>query len=92
MGPIYDRTQARLGTSDVMVIRTRKRLLDAVQALRDRGQSPPSVDNPEVYAIRSGGVVLPRTANWLEATTELRRGWAKHPDLTRDVLGGVPAV
>jgi phthalate 4,5-dioxygenase len=88
MGPIYDRTQERLGTSDVMVIRTRKRLLDAVQALRDCGQSPPGVDNPEVYAIRSGGVVLPRTASWLEATTELRRGWAKHPDLTRAVLRG----
>jgi hypothetical protein len=92
MGPIYDRTQERLGTSDVMVIRTRKRLIDAARALRDRGQVPPGVDNPEVYAIRSGGVVLPRSASWLESTAELRKGWAKHPDLTRDVLGGVPAV
>jgi nitrite reductase/ring-hydroxylating ferredoxin subunit len=92
MGPIYDRTQERLGTSDMMVIRTRKRLIDAARALRDRGQVPPGVDNPEVYAVRSGGVVLPRTANWLAATTDLRKAWAKHPELTRDVLGGVPAV
>jgi phenylpropionate dioxygenase-like ring-hydroxylating dioxygenase large terminal subunit len=92
MGAIYDRTQERLGTSDMMVIRTRKRLIDAARALRDRGEVPPGVDQPGVYAIRSGGAVLPRTANWLEATAELRKGWAKHPDLSRDVLGGVPAV
>ena len=92
MGAIYDRTQERLGTSDMMVIRTRKRLIDAARALRDRDQAPPGVGNPEVYAIRSGGVVLPSTAKWLEATAELRKGWAKHPELTRDVLGGVPAV
>jgi hypothetical protein len=75
-----------------MVIRTRKRLTDAARALRDHGRVPPGVDNPHVYAIRSGGVVLPSAANWIEATAELRKGWAKHPDLTRDVLGGVPAV
>ena len=92
MGPVYDRTQERLGTSDMMVIRTRKRLIDAAKALRDRGQVPPGVDDPFVYAVRSGGVLLPRGANWIEATAELRKAWAKHPDLTRDVLGGVPAV
>jgi hypothetical protein len=92
MGEIYDRTQERLGTSDAMVIRTRKRLIDAARALRDRAEVPPGVDNPEVYAVRSGGVVLPNDANWIAATAELRRGWAKHPDLSRDVLGGVPAV
>jgi phenylpropionate dioxygenase-like ring-hydroxylating dioxygenase large terminal subunit len=41
MGAIYDRSQERLGSSDAMVIRTRKRLLDAARALRDRGQVPP---------------------------------------------------
>ena len=92
MGEIYDRTQERLGTSDVMIIRTRKRLIDAARALRDRAQVPPGVDEPEVYAIRSGGVVLPTEADWIGATAERRRGWAKHPDLSRDVLGGVPAV
>ena len=92
MGPLYDRTQERLGSSDVMVIRTRKRLIDAARALRDREQVPPGVDDPGVYAVRSGGVILPRGANWIDATAELRKAWAKHPDLTRDVLGGVPAV
>ncbi len=92
MGPIYDRTQERLASSDAMVIRTRKRLIEAAKALRDRGAIPPGVDNPDVYAVRSGGVVLPRGADWVEATAELRKAWAKHPDLTRDVLGGLPAV
>ena len=55
MGPVYDRSQERLGSSDMMVIRTRKRLIDAAKSLRDRGQVPPGVNNPGVYAVRSGG-------------------------------------
>ena len=92
MGEIYDRTQERLGTSDVMVIRTRKRLIDAAKALRDRGEVPPGVDRPEVYQQRSGGVVLPEGVDWVEATKDLRRAGLQHPALSRSVLGGVPAV
>jgi len=92
MGPVYDRTREHLGTSDAMVIRTRKRLLDAARALRDRGQIPPGVDDPGVYAVRSGGVVLPRGADWIEATQKLRTAWTEHPGLTRSVLGNIPAV
>jgi len=92
MGPVYDRTGEHLGTSDMMVIRTRKRLLDAARALRDRGQIPPGVDDPKVYAVRSGGVVLPRDADWIEATQKLRTAWTEHPGLSRAVLGNVPAV
>jgi phenylpropionate dioxygenase-like ring-hydroxylating dioxygenase large terminal subunit len=92
MGEVYDRTQEHLGTSDAMVIRTRKRLIDAAKALRDQGQTPPGVDDPHVYATRSGGVVLPKDANWIDATKELRRANVRHPGLTRDVLGGIPAV
>ena len=92
MGPIYDRTDEHLGTSDAMVIRTRKRLIDAAKALRDKGTVPPGVDEPDVYQQRSGGVVLPTGTNWVEATKELRKAGVKHPHLTRDVLGGLPAV
>ena len=92
MGPIYDRTQEHLGSSDQMVIRTRKRLIDAARALGDRGETPPGVDRPEVYGVRSGGIVLPRGADWLSATQELRRGWVQHPGLSRSVLGNLPAV
>jgi phenylpropionate dioxygenase-like ring-hydroxylating dioxygenase large terminal subunit len=92
MGEIYDRTEEHLGTSDAMVIRTRKRLIDAAKALRDRGQVPPGVDDPKVYQQRSGGVVLPRGTDWVEATKELRKAGVTHPHLSRSVLGGVPAV
>jgi phthalate 4,5-dioxygenase len=92
MGPIYDRTQERLGSSDQMVIRTRKRLIDAARALRDHGTIPPGVDDPDVYQVRSGGAILPRGANWLAATRELRRAGVTHPGLSRSVLGGLPAV
>ena len=92
MGAIYDRTQERLGSSDQMVIRTRKRLIDAARALRDHGTVPPGVDDPGVYQVRSGGAILPRGANWLEATRELRRAGVTHPGLSRSVLGGLPAV
>jgi hypothetical protein len=92
MGPIYDRTNERLGSSDAMIIRTRRRLIDAARALRDTGKVPPGVDDPGVYAVRSGGVVLPRDVDWIEATRELRRAGVAHRGLSRDVLGGMPAV
>jgi hypothetical protein len=38
--------------------------------------TPPGVDNPEVYRHRSGGVILPRDADWLEATKGLRQAFA----------------
>src|SRR5216684_8302222 len=75
MGPIYDRTQEHLGTSDAMVIRTRRRAINAAKALRDKGEVPPGVDDPKVYRYRSGGVILPRAADWLEATKELRQAF-----------------
>ncbi|HEY0583192.1 MAG TPA: Rieske 2Fe-2S domain-containing protein [Chloroflexota bacterium] len=87
MGTIYDRTNERLGTSDVMVIRVRRRLLEAARALVERGVTPPGVDTPEVYGVRSGGVFLPEGANWLEATSELRRAFVEHPELDPAIAG-----
>jgi hypothetical protein len=72
MGPIYDRTQEHLGTSDAMVIRTRRRVLSAARALRETRATPPGVDDATVYRYRSGGVILPRGTDWLEATKEAR--------------------
>jgi hypothetical protein len=45
-----------------------------------------------VYAVRSGGVVVPRGVSWVEATSELRKAFVNHPGLSREVLGGIPAV
>jgi phthalate 4,5-dioxygenase len=83
MGPVYRRWQEHLGVSDAMIIRMRRRLLNAARALAEQGIVPPGVDSPEVYAQRSGGVVLPRSADWLEATADLRRAFVDHREPTR---------
>jgi phthalate 4,5-dioxygenase oxygenase subunit len=58
MGPIYDRTQEHLGTSDAMIIQVRKRLIDLARALRDHGVTPDGVNEPEAFRVRSASVVL----------------------------------
>ncbi len=75
MGPIYDRGKEHLGTADAMIIRVRRRLLEAVKAYRDHGTLPPGVDNPDMYAIRPVGAVLPKGADWVQATEERRKAW-----------------
>jgi nitrite reductase/ring-hydroxylating ferredoxin subunit len=77
MGQIYVRHQEHLGTSDSMIIRTRRRLINAARAFAE-GVVPPGVDNPEVYRQRSGGVLLPRGVDWWEGTKDLRQGFVEH--------------
>jgi phenylpropionate dioxygenase-like ring-hydroxylating dioxygenase large terminal subunit len=81
MGPIYDRSHEHLGTTDQLIIRTRRLLIKAAKEFRDHGILPPTVDNAELYAQRSGGVVLPRSVDWWEASKELRKGFVKHENL-----------
>jgi len=54
-------------------------VINAARALRDGATVPPGVDDPTVYRYRSGGVILPRDADWLEATTGLRRAFVEAP-------------
>ncbi len=86
-GPLYDRSSEHLASSDMMIIRVRRRLLMAAQALADQGLTPPGVDDPEVFGARAGGVFLPRDAEWLEATEQLRQGFLKHPQLDPSITG-----
>jgi phthalate 4,5-dioxygenase len=72
MGPISDRSREHLGPSDIMIIRARMRLLRAVQAFRDRRETPSGVDTPALYRQCSGSIMLPRSADWAEATHDLR--------------------
>jgi len=87
MGPIADRTAEHLVSSDVMVIRTRRRMLDAVRALQESGTVPPGADEPEVYLVRSGGVILPETCDWIEGTKNLREAFVQHPELDLAIVG-----
>jgi phthalate 4,5-dioxygenase len=73
MGPIYDRESEHLGTTDALIIRTRRRMIAAAKALDEQGLVPPGVESPELYRQRSGGVILPRDANWWDATEDRRR-------------------
>ena len=88
MGTIQDRTNEHLGSSDLMIIRTRKSILDAAAALHEKGITPPGVDDPTVYRVRGGGTYLPREDDWLEATAELRKAFVEHPDVLAQAQAG----
>jgi phenylpropionate dioxygenase-like ring-hydroxylating dioxygenase large terminal subunit len=72
MGKVMDRTREHLGTTDQMIIQTRRRYLAAAKALRDQGTAPPGARLPHSYHQRSGQVVIPRNVDWWEATRDLR--------------------
>ena len=72
-GPTPDREQEHLGSTDALIIRVRRRMLDAAKALAREGEVPPGVDNPEVYRQRSGWTVLPRGVDYWEGTREMRK-------------------
>jgi phthalate 4,5-dioxygenase oxygenase subunit len=78
MGSIYNRSREHLGTTDQLIIRTRRRVINAAKALRDQGVTPPAVDQPELYRERSGGTILPRSVDWWDGTSELRKAFVKH--------------
>jgi len=87
MGGIYDRSKEHLASADAMVIRVRRRLIAAVTAHMKYGATPPGVDDPDVYRVRSGGVFLPEGADWVEATRELRQAFVEHPELDPTLNG-----
>lgn len=69
MGGLYDRTQENLGNSDMVVVRTRHRLIEAARELA-RGIEPPG-RNPSDYRLRPVSMLLPRdTPSWLDAISE----------------------
>jgi phenylpropionate dioxygenase-like ring-hydroxylating dioxygenase large terminal subunit len=88
MGPILDRADEHLGSTDMGVIRLRRRLIAAAKALANEGVTPPGVDQPKVYQQRSGGVVLRKDQDWLEATKDLRLTGVDHPELDITVAWG----
>jgi phthalate 4,5-dioxygenase len=72
MGPIMARESEHLGSSDVMLTRVRRRLIDAASALADDNTAPPGVDKPGVYRTRSASIILPADTDWLEGTAAMR--------------------
>jgi hypothetical protein len=68
MGPITDHLWEHLGPSDMMIMRTRRRLLAAARAFAKDGKAPAGVDNPEImYPVRSGDFVTEAGLSWRDA-------------------------
>jgi phenylpropionate dioxygenase-like ring-hydroxylating dioxygenase large terminal subunit len=75
MGPIVDRTREHLGSSDQMIMRTRRVLLKAARSFAETGAAPAGVDRPDIYhGVRSGEMLTVAGRDWLEAYDELRAG------------------
>jgi phenylpropionate dioxygenase-like ring-hydroxylating dioxygenase large terminal subunit len=66
MGLVSNRTQEHLCSSDIGIGRVRRLLRSAVTALRDSGEAPASVHDPDVYRVRAICIVLPKEVPWLE--------------------------
>jgi phthalate 4,5-dioxygenase oxygenase subunit len=59
MGAIVDHAMEHLCASDIMIARTRQRLVNASLNLRDNGTEPPGVSNPLAYGeARSGDFII----------------------------------
>jgi hypothetical protein len=79
MGPIYDRTREHLGTTDQMVIATRRKLIRAARQLRDAGVMPPASQDPAAYRARSCSAVLPLGVDWKDAFADWHAGRTTRP-------------
>jgi hypothetical protein len=77
--PIYDRSKEHLGTTDAMVITTRRLMIRAAKAFRDQGTLPPNVDNAELDRVRSASVILPAGADWVAETEVVRNSDGGQP-------------
>jgi phthalate 4,5-dioxygenase oxygenase subunit len=89
MGPIYNRSREHLGTSDSMIIRTRRRWIAVARAFAEHDILPPNVDDPRAYRLRSGETILPRSADWWDGSRELREKSLSHPpELSRSPVSG----
>jgi phenylpropionate dioxygenase-like ring-hydroxylating dioxygenase large terminal subunit len=64
--PIFDRTKENLGSSDAGIAMTRRLLLEAVSAYRDRGIKPGGVTNPDMFMVRAVSLTLPESTSWVE--------------------------
>jgi phthalate 4,5-dioxygenase len=82
MGPITDHAFEHLAPSDQMITCTRRRLLMAARALRDKGALPPGVEDAEVFrGARSGYFVSDDKSPWQEIYAR-QLGAALHPSTT----------
>jgi phthalate 4,5-dioxygenase oxygenase subunit len=74
MGPIYDRRQEHLGTTDKGIIRVRQCIIRAAKGYENDDLIPPGSQAATSYMVRSAGAILPETdPDWLSATAGARK-------------------
>jgi phthalate 4,5-dioxygenase len=67
MGSVTDFEHEHLAPSDQMITRTRRRMLVAARALRDKGELPPGAEDARTYReARSGYLVSEGQSTWRE--------------------------
>ncbi|MFM9967745.1 MAG: Rieske 2Fe-2S domain-containing protein [Burkholderiales bacterium] len=75
MGPIVNRSQEHLGTSDKAIVNMRRLLLEATQAV-ERGEMPRGADPVTSRAVRPHDGLVPPDKNWKEVfATDLIAKW-----------------
>jgi phthalate 4,5-dioxygenase len=72
MGTIYERWNEHLGTTDVMCIYMRRRLIEAARRFRDEGVLPANNQNPELDRVRPASMLLDPAEDWIKATESAR--------------------
>ena len=86
MGEVVDHSFENLAGSDLMISRTRRRIVQAVRSAQ-HGVSAPGVDRPETYqGARGGDFLSPTTVGWLEAYGDQMRE-SKNPTGALRVAG-----
>jgi phenylpropionate dioxygenase-like ring-hydroxylating dioxygenase large terminal subunit len=70
MGPIYDRSQERLGTSDKAIIRMRRLLMAAAKDVVGGGEAPATSAEHNYFEVRSAEKILEDGEDWRVLGTE----------------------
>jgi phthalate 4,5-dioxygenase oxygenase subunit len=64
MGPIVDRSREHLSASDAGIIRVRRRLMLAAEALAASGKTPPGADQPALYRSHGEQALVGPDGDW----------------------------
>ena len=70
MGPLVDRSQEHLGTSDTAIVAMRKLLLEEIGEL-GRGREPFAAQHGDLYWVRSASLLLNREIEFQEGARSL---------------------
>jgi len=68
MGPLYDRTQENLGVTDMVIVQTRRRLMEAARHLQKTGKLPGF--DAKSYGLRPFSVQLTEEESWQDAVKD----------------------